>query len=61
MGMSYDYRPNYFPCFNKWFNKHYANLFFSGQGCCNTCKFNEQNKQNVKKCKECINCKLYEN
>lgn len=59
-GMSYDYRPSFFPSFNKWFNKHYANLFVSGQGCCDTCKFNEQNKQNVKKCKECINCNLYE-
>jgi len=59
-GMSHDYRPSYFPSFNKWFNKHYANLFVSGQVCCDTCKFLEQNKQNRKMCDKCINCNLYE-
>lgn len=45
-GEIYDFRPSWYNCFNKWFNKKYID-----ENKCYSCLYSEQ--KNQKKCKEC--------
>lgn len=56
-GMSYDFRPTYFMCFNRWYNEKFVD-----SDKCNNCKYSEQkSKTNHKICKKCIDCSLFDN
>jgi hypothetical protein len=55
-GMSYDYRPTFFMCFNRWYNEKFVDVEK-----CNNCKYTEvKHKTNHKVCKKCIDCSLFE-
>lgn len=63
-GMSHDFRPSFFPSFNKWFNLRHLNLIKKShlpneKFSCDTCKYNEYSKRNAKKCKACVEFGLY--
>lgn len=54
-GRSYDYRPTWYMCFNRWYNEKFVN-----SEKCNTCKYsNPISKTNHNYCKKCIDCSLY--
>ena len=56
-GMSYDYRPTFFVCFNRWYNEKFVD-----SDKCNICKYSEvKHKTNHKVCSKCVDCCLFEN
>jgi hypothetical protein len=55
-GMSYDYRPTFFMCFNRWYNERFIDFEK-----CNSCKYSDsKSKTNHRTCEKCIDCSLFD-
>lgn len=55
-GMSFDFRPTFFMCFNRWYNEK----FVDAKKCLSCTHSAPASKVNYKTCNKCIDCNFFQ-